>query len=148
MKSLEVQYFSCSPHLTFLRSFLFSFAYPKQKTSLSRKSKNISPQNQKFIIQSYLPKNESSKKKIKMKSDLSLSFLEVCLIRWKPVEEREKLWYSICDFVRENVVLERLDSNFISRKCKKSKPRKSDFQFWIWIKNNACMRNLSAWMHL
>ena len=41
-----------------------------------------------------------------------------------------------------------LDSDFIPRKSKKSKNRKSDFKFWICIKNNACMRNLSAWMHV
>ena len=41
-----------------------------------------------------------------------------------------------------------LDSEFIPRKSKKSKLRKSDIKFWISIKNNACMRYLSAWMHV
>ena len=30
--------------------------------------------------------------------------------------------------------------DFIPRKGKKSKPRKSGFKFWVCIKNNACMR--------
>ena len=41
-----------------------------------------------------------------------------------------------------------LVSEFNPRKSKKSKNRKSDFKFWICMKNNACIRNLSARMHI
>ena len=115
MKSLEVQYFSCSPHSTFLRSFLFSFAYPKRRTSLSRKSKNISPQNQKFIIQSYLPKNES----LKMKSDPSLSSLEVWIwmtSHWYRLGFHLG-WYRIHQKYGSLYDWEKLWSRFYPRKC-------------------------------
>ena len=46
------------------------------------------------------------------------------------------------------LVVQRLASNFIPRKSKKSQSWQSNFKFWICIKNNACMRNWSAWMHV
>ena len=40
-----------------------------------------------------------------------------------------------------------LDSDFTPRKSQKSKIWRSNKLFEILIKNSACMRNLSPWMH-
>ena len=66
----------------------------------------------------------------------------------KPVPSNSKIiWY--IQFISQDPWL---DSDFIPSKNKKSRSWNSDLEFWpkefwICIQNNACMQNLSAWMH-